>query len=135
MNEIRLTHLENTLLDRDPYIVYYKNKPVSRLNQRLAIRQGCEDNIPLINQLHVNKLDLYEQIKSSTNVNLHHFAESLTEIEFQLQDAWNFPRDINFHRFWMTPRCKCPELDNEDSYPTGYYYRNANCPLHGVPLK
>lgn len=54
-----------------------------------------------------------------------------TTNQFSLQRAWGFEEDKNYHRFWDLPGCLCPKMDNNDNYPSGYYYVNFGCPLHG----
>ena len=57
--------------------------------------------------------------------------EYYTLIEYELQDAWGFDRNKNFHRHWNRPGCLCPSMDNEDRYPSGSYIYNTGCALHG----
>lgn len=54
----------------------------------------------------------------------------LTAIEYRLQQLWNLGVDPKFIRFWRTPGCQCPQLDNEDQYGYGRYVINQGCPLH-----
>ena len=70
-------------------------------------------------------VDYIEGISISASINLY------TEIEFELQDAWGFGRDIKFHKFWDRPHCACAKMDNEDNYPSGFYYFLSGCTLHG----
>lgn len=53
-----------------------------------------------------------------------------TLIEFELQKAWGFSQDKNFHRFWNRPGCSCPTMDNDDRYPYGSYIITGGCSLH-----
>ena len=62
---------------------------------------------------------------------LKKLAKEVTKVEFELQDAWEFPRDARFHRFWDCPQCECPNLDNEDAYGTKFALYAKNCPIHG----
>lgn len=48
-----------------------------------------------------------------------------------LQDLWGFERNEDYIRFWEHPHCSCPCIDNEDNYPTGYYYKSNKCIIHG----
>jgi hypothetical protein len=59
------------------------------------------------------------------------YVELWEQNEYRLQELWGFPKDPNYHRFWEMAGCTCPKMDNEDAYPTGYYTRSGNCPLHG----
>ena len=113
--------------------VVYNGKPIYRLNSNLLDRQKCWDNVEMIKALHVEKLKVYDVIKNTDDKEvLKNCAGKITEIEFMLQSKWNFPEDARFHRFWDTPKCICAKIDNNDSYPSGYYSVNGSCPLHGV---
>jgi hypothetical protein len=75
---------------------------------------------------------IHEEIKyTEDEVLLRSFAKDLELAEFELQKLWGFPEDSKFHRFWHTPKCTCPKLDNDDNYPSGYYSINLQCKLHG----
>ena len=114
------------------YTIWWDGKPVSEINRHLLKKQGVEHNRQVIIDLHVQKLYIYSQIlATNSKFELKEFANTLTTIEFKLQDAWGFPRCSYFHRFWETPKCLCPRMDNEDNYPHGYYTKMSDCPLHG----
>ena len=93
------------------------------------------DNLDLIKKLHLRKLRLYVNIQAENDPDkLKGFAELITDVEFELQDAWGFKRSADHHKFWDTPKCLCPKIDNNDSYPFGYYTVTSSCPLHGFKL-
>lgn len=101
------------------------------LNKRLLDQQNCWNNLEKIKTLHKEKLVLYEVLEKNDDADtLKRTDKLLTDVEFQLQDAWGFARDQNFHRFWERPKCKCPSMDNRDSYPY-QQYTSSDCPLHG----
>ena len=56
---------------------------------------------------------------------------SVKNIEYQLQENWNFPQDENFHSWWYkVPKCSCAKMDNAESI--GYRkYVNCGCLIHG----
>ena len=58
-------------------------------------------------------------------------VKRFTELEFKLQDAWGFNRDIKYHRFWEPIACVCPKIDNDEAWPLGIYGINYRCILHG----
>jgi hypothetical protein len=103
------------------------------LNKRLVEKQKLKHkDVAMIKKLHVEKYKVLQEMKTEEDrERLQHLAELITEIEFELQDAWKFSNDINYHRFWKLPKCKCPQMDNEDAYPTGYYTKISICPIHG----
>lgn len=53
------------------------------------------------------------------------------ENERTLQQLWQFKVDDKYIKTWWYPKCTCPKMDNDDAYPTGYYYVNTSCPIHG----
>ena len=103
-----------------------------RIRGRLLNTQDAWDNLDGIKDLHRTKLIIYQSIDNTDDKDeLRSFSKQLTAIEFKLQELWGFPQDIKFHKFWDTPKCRCPRIDNEDSYPFGYYGVSGDCPLHG----
>ena len=91
--------------------------------------------IKKIKGLHVIKAGLFKLIEESEEENLPLLQEYVEATEYALQRAWGFEEDKNYHKFWLTPRCLCPSMDNTDRYPYGYYIYNSDCPLHGKPVK
>lgn len=105
-----------------------------RLNGRLILQQNLsESEVDHILRLHEYKLTVRAKMKAlpSDNPKIKDYAADLEQIEFLLQDAWKFERNINYHKFWEAPHCTCPKMDNDDAWPSGYYVRNFGCPVHG----
>ena len=42
-----------------------------------------------------------------------------------------FEENLNYYKFWNVPFCSCAKMDCEDAYPSGRYYVNLECPVHG----
>lgn len=103
------------------------------INRRLAIQMNLTlEQISIIEELHIKRDELFSKMASIDNKEeLKEMDKKCREIEFALQDAWGFEREDRFHKFWIRPHCRCPKLDNEDRYPTGYYIMSDACPLHG----
>ncbi len=106
------------------------------LNQRLVRQQKLsKDEEQGIINLHLRKNNLLEEMSAASErgdkVKLKELDGLVTDLEFVLQDAWHFPRDINFHKFWERPGCSCAKMDNDDAWPTGYYSRSGGCLIHG----
>ena len=113
-------------------MVKYKDKEMHVMNKGLLDSQNCWGNLKKIKELHIKRYELYDKINSEVDSKkLEMLGKDSTELEFQLQELWNFKRDINFHRFWDLPKCRCPKLDNDDTYPFGFYVVSGDCPLHG----
>jgi len=114
-------------------IVYHNNEPTVMLNPSLITKQKCEHNIDKIKALHEERLELRDMMAQTDSCDdiLMIYNALYTEIEFELQDAWGFGRDIKFHKFWDRPHCACAKMDNEDNYPSGFYYFLSGCTLHG----
>lgn len=106
-----------------------------KLNSHLIKRQGLtEADVLRLKELHLERLKIEDKMRSAPVVELKGLFQQWTQNEFLLQDVWKFPRNQNFHRFWDLPNraCTCPDLDNEDNWPTGYYVMNSDCPIHGT---
>jgi hypothetical protein len=52
-------------------------------------------------------------------------------LEAALQRLWGFDEDATYIKIWNYPHCSCPKIDNDDTYPFGYYTFNNDCPIHG----
>lgn len=112
--------------------VVYEGKTLYIMNWMLLNQQQCWENLEAIKEVHWFKQMLYDMIREETNPKiLKELAQDITECEFELQRLWKFKEDVNFHRFWETPKCECPTLDNRDMYPYQQVI-NLSCPLHGV---
>jgi len=62
-------------------------------------------------------------------------VEDVKNIEFLLQDNWNFDRDELKHTWWnMFPECTCPRNDNIERFGFEKII-NMNCPFHGKNIK
>jgi hypothetical protein len=109
------------------------NNKIVNLNQNLISRQGLSDiDVDMIKKLHIVRgcyCNLIENIDDKED--LKSIRDIITQIDFKLQELWNFPQDVIYHRFWELPKCDCPKLDNIDTYGTGHRYINTNCVFHG----
>ena len=79
----------------------------------------------------LNELIAKADWESLSNETLKKIGDEITEIEYELQELWGFPKDRASHTHWLRPiKCKCPKLDNKDAWGHEYYI-NEECPLHG----
>lgn len=106
--------------------------PAYILNEGMMRHRGKLDNLDAIKMVHETKLEIYECIKYETDPRmLRSFANDIQLCEFELQRLWGFDEDARFHRFWETPKCECPKMDNEERYGTKYSAITLSCKLHG----
>jgi hypothetical protein len=111
------------------YLVMY-GKYESYINLDLLKSQDVEDKLQDIKKNHKLKLMVYEAIDNTTNPSyLKMYGDLIELIEYRLQFLWGFKQDFKYHKFWNTPKCKCPRMDNEDSYPHRQY-KSALCKVH-----
>lgn len=102
-----------------------------RLNPKLLVEKKIDKStFKKLVKLHRDKSKIYRDVEKDDSGNLKRYADKLTIVEFKLQKEWGFPLDVNYHRFWETPKCECPKMDNADDYPIRHHI-NMNCPLHG----
>ena len=101
------------------------------INHSLAKQRNLSaETISAIENLHLIREKL--EFVAATNEPIAKIIYPLwVENEYTLQELWGFKRDSTYHRNWHYPFCTCPKVDNDDSYPTGYYYRTMGCPIHG----
>lgn len=133
LNHIR-GFMNTECITSEELTVYFDDKPMYKLNKNLFDRQDCWENLEKIKEAHWLKLLFYNMIENTPIKNttkLKELANDITECEFYLQELWKLNKNQLFHRFWETPLCECPKMDNSDAWPTGYYIKALNCPLHG----
>jgi hypothetical protein len=122
-------------MKEEKYSIEYLGKTIY-LNENLIIKLNLsEERIKDIKQLHRQAISCDISLTKMVKLdNLLHLADLLNhwhEIQENLQEAWGFPKDRNYHKFWELTSCKCPKMDNEDRYPSGYYVISSKCALHG----
>ena len=116
------------------YAVYtHKGEHTGFLNSDLIKQQGItEEGIKRLLDLHKLKSIVFDCMRDTDDVDeLHYLADCVEHVEYALQEAWGFPLDRNFHRWWDVPKCSCPELDNRGRYGTEYRIIDCKCPVHG----
>ena len=106
------------------------------INLALARKQGLDDiTIYKINEIQQARDNIHEAMQKMGNAGNKHLLREigkfLPEIELELQKLWGFEQSLNYYRFWEVPFCSCPKMDCEDAYPSGRYYVNFECPVHG----
>lgn len=106
------------------------------INPNFVRRQNISDEtLKKIVDLHVQRILLEESFVSPTNTMTgEEYHEQWTKNQCDLQNLWGFGVDYNYHMFWRMSGCDCPKLDNQDNYPSGPYYFNSSCKVHGFML-
>lgn len=112
---------------KDKYLVKYED-----LRDRVEKdRVSNKKNLTKLKNCLKEKLKIYDIIeKSESNDNLQQYYKKLTDIEYNMQLLYDEEEDITFHRFWETPKCTCPKIDNLELYPTDKPIFDDNCPIH-----
>jgi len=103
-----------------------------KLNKHFIEKQDAMDNLDDLKSCYRQKLEIYNSIIVDNDPKqFKEFARLLTNLENEIQELFNFEPNVNFHRFWETPKCECPKLDNEDCHGVGIKYINPKCKFHG----
>jgi len=113
-------------------------KEVVILNQNLIAKQELTfEEVKTIIRLHKKRIDIENNIFVQTNPKRKLvLLKKWEEIQFQLQDAWKFPRIQGKHVFWRMKGCTCPKIDNDDNWTNnGPYFYNSACPIHGIMVE
>jgi len=106
----------------------------SYVSPKLVVKQRITyEELDVIKMIHREKIDLFKAIEEEDDpVKLKELAKQITDIEYCLQDAWKFERDIKNHTLWFNaPKCTCPKIDNMDDLGSGFAHMASDCPLHG----
>lgn len=108
--------------------IKYSGKYLS-INADLLYKQKAWGNLDKIIHTRVHIMEILERDPEGEH------AQILAELEFaeyELQKAWNFPQDKNYHSYqWSLQGCTCPKMDNKDAVGTGIKYTRKDCPWHG----
>ena len=113
---------------KDKYLVKYED-----LRDRVEKdRVSNKKNLTKLKNCLKEKLKIYDIIeKSEIEDNLtQYYYKKLTDIEFNMQLLYGEEEDISMHRFWETPKCTCPKIDNLEIYPSVNPIFDNNCPIH-----
>jgi len=122
-------------------VVYHNGKGVMVLNKNLIDSQNCWHMLSVLKTLHSVRLCIEDGMKTESEKDkpdeqvMDVFNEMWESNQFNLQEAWGFPKDSKFHRFWDIPACECPRMDNSDNYPYGHYVTSGGCNIHGLSLR
>jgi predicted chitinase len=96
------------------------------LNEVLVKRQKITDKQRAkLNELYSEMID--ENIKKTGP----YYAQKMKDLEFQLQENWNFDLNPLCHTWWNKfDNCSCPKMDNAERLE---HEKIINCryPLHG----
>ena len=116
--------------------VFVNNEPRTTLNPMLIKRQEVSvDGVKKLIKLHEERfinLDLMTECDPvKDKFVLRQMAEINTNIEYQLQDIWGFPKDASYHYWYELPHCNCPKMDNADRKGTKLQVITTDCPIHG----
>lgn len=115
-------------------IVTYRGKKLCKLNANMVERQKLTpERIKKLKELHRERQSIFDMMEISTvKSQLRELVKDLQEVEFQMQDAWRFPRDARYHSWWYkAPKCTCPKMDNDERRGTCLSIINQLCVLHG----
>jgi len=110
----------------DKYLVKYKE-----LRDRVEEDRIKNDkNLDKLKNCLIEKLKIHDVIQNSDE-DLKQYYKKLTDIEYNMQLLYGEVEDIDFHRFWETPKCTCPKIDNLEIYPSNKPIFDDKCPIHG----
>jgi len=110
----------------DKLLVKYKDLR-DRLDDNLVDET---DDVDSLKKCLLEKLKIYDEIGNSKDKNLTKYSKKLSDVEFNLQLLYGVDEDEKFHRFWETPKCTCPKIDNVVKFPNGNYIFDKTCPIH-----
>lgn len=121
----------NPFTDED-LTVYLNNKPILKLNGRLAERQNItKEQLENLKQLHADRILIEQQLdQAHRQEDITFLFREWTKIQRKLQENWNFEVNDNFHPSHRLPHCSCGKLDNDDRLGTGFAVRTQGCPIH-----
>lgn len=112
--------------DNDIYLVKYNN-----LRDNVDVNRISDiQNLDKLKNCLLEKLKIYDEININ-DTDLHKYYKKLTNIEYNMQLLYGEKEDETYHKFWETPKCTCPKIDNIEMYPNKETIFNLKCPIHG----
>jgi hypothetical protein len=124
-NNISFEDMLEKIESNDIYLVKYKKLREWVNLDRILITE----NLDKLKNCLLEKLKIYDEIKSNTD-NLQKYYKKLTNIEYNMQILYGEKEDVSYHKFWETPKCTCPKIDNVELYPSETPIFDPNCPIH-----
>jgi len=118
--------------DIDPY--YELDGKRYSLNEYL-IHEKCltQKQVNKIKDLHIERLMTEATLNQQyDNASIRAWYNVWEQIQFELQDAWGFPRNAHWHPSHRLSLCSCPKIDNADMLGTPYSVRVNTCKLHNA---
>ena len=107
------------------------------LNKYLIQKQGLNDEevaeIMRLHDIRLSLMDCAEKLKPTDaefDKSLMTLYEQYIENQFELQDAWGFVNNADWHDWFLFPHCKCPKQDNFERRGTRFGIYNSLCPIH-----
>lgn len=100
------------------------------LNKALIEKQKLtQEDVELLKYLH----EAMKHIVSNPD-DYGNPVEKIEKLEYEMQKAWKFKEDRDFHTHWMRIKgCTCnARLDNMERIGTPYRIIDAACMWHGV---
>jgi hydroxymethylpyrimidine pyrophosphatase-like HAD family hydrolase len=114
-------------------LVTYNGKGAYHLNSSLILKQGLDvSELRNLKALHAEKLKYFDLMRETDDrEKLREYAHEVECIEFEMQKAWHFTQDRNFHEWYKVPKCTCPKMDNADNRGSNRRIIVMDCPVHG----
>jgi hypothetical protein len=118
------------LVAQDKFLVKYKD-----LRDRVEEdRIGNKKNLNKLKNCLIEKLKIFDIIENSNSLDAgqaKQYYKKLTDNEYNMQLLYGEEEDISYHRFWETPKCTCPKIDNIEIYPSKSPIFDDKCLIHG----
>ena len=125
LDTISFEEMLDNIEKSDNYLVRYKDL-------RDRVEEDRIQNIKNLDKLKnclIEKLKIYDKILN-TKYKLKTHYKKLTDIEYNMQLLYGEKENIAYHRFWETPKCTCPKIDNLEIYPSNNPIFDSKCPIH-----
>lgn len=109
-----------------------------QLNRKLIRNKGLTtDFVNRILELHLDLRKFFWEVSEMKTISPEdgrRIRDTVEEIEYEMQFAWGFPRNRDFHTHWFrVPGCTCPKMDNGEWVGHGRRIISGDCPIHAVP--
>ena len=114
--------------------VYKNGEVILTLNKHLIKKQGLtQEDVNRLKELHLERISIEKQLdEASRPEDIKTIFGWWSQNQRELQSAWGFPVDDNWHPSHRLSKCSCgATMDNNERLGTPYKIYKSDCPLHG----
>jgi hypothetical protein len=114
------------------YKVFFQGYSIHTISPELVLKQNINDEqLFSLKEIHIKKYLIAKQIEFSNKIKEQkELAKKFHIVEFELQRAYGYKEDAEFHKFWELPKCICPKKYNDNLIGKKGKIKDPHCHIH-----